>query len=82
MPVMPLQNLILFLVHFDLGKDICVDVTTDNTCNKINEPDVLIVMSNETTSQKTEQLASEDEDGEEVGKGYEILDKEFEQPDK
>ena len=74
---MSLQNLILFLVLSDLGKDICVDVTTDNTCNKINEHDVLIVMSTETTPQKTEQLASEDEDGEEVGKESEQLDTQF-----
>ena len=79
---MSLQTPSLFLVHFDVGKDICVDVTTDNSCDKINKHDVLIVMSNETTPQKTEQLACEDEEGEKVGKGYEILDKEFEQPDK
>ena len=77
MPVMSLQNLILFLVHFDLGKDICVDVTTKKTYGTINEPDVLIAMSNETTPQKTEQLASEDEDGEKVGKEFEQLDKQF-----
>ena len=67
----------LFIVHFDVGKDICVNVTTDNTCDKINEHDVLIVMCNETTPQKTEQLASEDEDVEEVGNESEQLDTQF-----
>ena len=74
---MSLQTPSLFLVHFDLGKDICVNVTTDHTCDTINEHDVLIVMSTETTPQKTEQLASEDEDGEEVGKESEQLDTQF-----
>ena len=67
----------VFLVHFDVGKDICVDVTTKKTYGTINEHDVLIVMSNETTPQKTEQLACEDEDGEKVGKESEQLDTQF-----
>ena len=63
-----LENLNYFFVHCAIGKDICVDVTTKKTCDKINKTDVLIAMSNETTLQKTEQQASEGEESEKVGK--------------
>ena len=67
----------LFLVFSDLGKDVCVDVTTEKTCVTINETDVLITMSNGTTLQKTEQQASEYEESEKVGKKSEQLNKQF-----
>ena len=70
-----LENLTYFFVHCALGKDICVDVTTKKTCDMINKTDVLISMSNETTLQKFEQQASEDEESKKVGKESEKLDK-------
>ena len=74
---MLLEILTMFLVLSDLGKDVCVDVTTEKTCDKINETDVLIAMSNEATLQKTEQQVSDDEESKKVGKKSEQLNKLF-----
>ena len=65
---MLLEILTMFLVLSNLGKDVCVDVTTEKTCDTINETDVLIAISNEATLQKTEQQASEGKESEKVGK--------------